>query len=223
MLKKKRNLIILLVSVLALIAIVAGCFLLGGNKTPNVDNGNNGNSTNIEEFTPSLNVSDTDGIKNTAKEEVKVNDDTTAYYVDGKYENMEGEYTYHIDSNNQITYSAFTTTPAEFNVRLTYNEMTEEEKEQVISDGYKKVEEQLNYITNTLKYKTRFVYKVMVDGSFEELETIPTTETLRKEFVNSETISCYLIDFETPDNKRISMSITSQGWYSISFVLIENK
>lgn len=217
---KNKKLIIIFISIVALIAIV-GCVLLFTNNSQTQPENDN---TKPNDFVPSLSVTDDniDDIKDKAKEEYVVDENTTAYYVDGKYEEMIGEYMYHIDKENNITYSSFTTMPAEFNERLMYNEITEEEREEIINEGYKNVEEQLSYILNTLKYTPKKVYKMFFDGTFEVLDEIPTTKTLRDEFVNSETISCYLIDFETPDNRRISMSISTEGWYSISFIMVEN-
>ncbi len=220
---KNKKLIVILVSIIALIATVS-CVLLIINSNDGQAKQEGGSNTKPNDFIPSLTVSEDsiDDMKNKAREEYTIDENTTAYYVDGDYEGMTGEYTYYVDKENNITYSSFMTTPAELNDRIVYNDITKEEKEELINDGYKRVEEQLSYILNTLKYTPKKIYKMFYDGTFEVLNEIPTTETLRNEFVNSETISCYLIDFETPDSKRISMSITTQGWYSISFVMVEN-
>lgn len=211
---KKNKIIIIGISLVIVVLLVFVIFSLTNNDAIK-DNSN-------PDFVPTLLTDDAKDIKQNG-EKIEENDEGITYKIVGNYENFKGYYEYIIDKDGKnVSYAAFITVPAKFDIQLFYDDITQEEKDRRISEGYANYTKDITYIIDTLKYEVLDVYKIMFDGNFEKLEMIPTAEQLKSEFVNSEIISCYVVNFKKPNGEKISLTISTEGWNSISLIFLDN-
>lgn len=214
--KTKKKHIIYFSSVVIFILISISVYFLIFNK-PNNDNNVSDN------FSLSPTLEDIEKIKEQSKD-VQTIDGKNIYVVEGNYNGLNGNYTYHIDEKNNVLYSDFRTEVFAYDMRFAYDDLSEEEKNKIISEGYQNITKTMEYFTKTLNYNIVSVVRVPInpDEKTTILKELPDLKTLQEEFSISKSVSCYIIEFITPEKEKLSMSISSQGFNSIYFILTKN-
>ena len=220
---KKIHIIYGSIIAVLIVAILTVLFLnpLNNNNTTNKDiNSSDGT------FVPSLTTNKVDKIKETATEVDKY-EDKTVYTVQGDFDNLgiEGNYTYHINEKDEIIYSDYRIDVFKYDLRLAYDDLTNEEKEEIITEGYKKITPTLEYFTKNLKYKILSIRRVPFDTNEETsiVDSLPSIDVLKQEFsYKNQIVYCYIIEFETPEKEMVSVTISTEGLNSISFIVMKN-
>ncbi len=215
--KTLKIILIMLLCVVSISCIVYFAFYHNNEESENISN------IPISSFVPSLTNTNIEEItKNTTKNIEESSEDISIYEIDGKYDDFDGKYEYTVDKENsvnvQFSIEAINVWPNEPDENGVVS--TDEE---ALKDGYTNVQKIIDKFNNKEKYKINRIYQLMTDGSIIYLDSIPTAEQLKNEYVNSETISCYVVNITKTNGETISVSIQTTGWYSVFFIILNNE
>lgn len=140
---------------------------------------------------------------------------TKVYSVEGKFEDFTGEYLYYVN-NDKIKISEFKTFAMELvPPRDENNEIiTTEFKQEDIDAAYKEYDDKLK---DFLKkgYKVNAIFRIKSDGTFEQLESLPTGKEAVESFDNG--TNYYTVNLTTPNGENMSFGIIQAPYYSAVF------